>query len=148
MEGRAEQADRVFGRSGGEGGTRRPSQRVLRSETSTWLGSPGSPPCRRQGTLDPPPSLPRTGRPLPEKEKQPCLGAHLAAPPGPGIGFQEHSITCLGQSPGEGAVYPSLPVSSPFYWLLTKKLLTFLKASEYTVHLCGVGGAGTNRLLN
>lgn len=58
MEGRAEQADRVFGRSGGGGGTRRPSQRVLGSETSTWLGSPGSPPCRRQGTLDPPTALP------------------------------------------------------------------------------------------
>lgn len=41
-------------------------------------------------------------------------------------------------------MYPSPPISSPFYWLLTKKLLTFLKASEYTVHLCEVGGAGTN----
>lgn len=63
-------------------------------------------------------------------------------PSGLGVGFQEHSITCPGQSPGEGAVHPSLPVSSPLYWLPTKNLLTFLKASEYTVHLCGVGRRG------
>lgn len=44
---------------------------------------------------------------------------------------------------GRGGV-PSPPISSPLYWLPTKKLLSFLKASEYTVPLCGVGGTGTN----
>lgn len=90
----------------------------------------------------PRPSL-QGGRPLSGEEKQPCLGAHTW-----GIGFQEHSITCSGQSPGEGAVHPSLPVSSPHCWLPTKKLLTFLKASEYTVHLCGVGAPGEQSQLN
>lgn len=35
-------------------------------------------------------------------------------PTGPGVRFQEHSITCLGQSPGEGAVYPLRPYPVPF----------------------------------
>ena len=58
-----------------------------------------------------------------------CWGTP-GGPSGLGIGFQEHSITCLGQFPGEGSVCPSPLISSPLSWLLTKRLLTVLRAGE------------------
>lgn len=114
----------------------RPTPGVLRDEFPTGRAAQAA---LTTGGRAPSPPSPMAGR-----GKTALSWGTPGGPTGLGIGFQEHSITCPGQSPGEGAVYPSLPVSSAHYWPPTKKLLTFLKGSEYTVHLCGVGAAGTN----
>lgn len=108
---------------------------------SNWQGGPDSPADRKQS-----PSAPLCtagGGLLKERKKSLVLG-HTWLPHWARCKVSGALDNMPGAVPrGRGGV-PSPPISSPLYWLPTKKLLSFLKASEYTVPLCGVGGTGTN----
>lgn len=120
----------------GGGRAHRPSQSRLGDEIPTLWGGLAAQQQEAEPFVTPP-----HGGGLSREGKQPCL-RHTWLPQQPGVGFQECQITCQGTSLGRGLVHSSLPISSPLNWLSTKKLLTFLKASEQTVPLCGVGRCG------